>query len=105
MQINFHYCPRKKWCYRQDRKTKWNWNMLWNGNECGKNEYDDNLKATITNTGQKQLENVQYFNHLRNMITNDARCRHEIKSRTVMAKAAFNKKKTLFTSQSDLKIS
>jgi hypothetical protein len=31
------------------------------------------------------------------MITNDARCTHEIKSRIVMAKAAFNKKKALFT--------
>jgi hypothetical protein len=38
------------------------------------------------------------------MITNDARCRHEIKCRIAMAKAAFNKKKTLFTSKSDLKI-
>jgi hypothetical protein len=79
--------------------------MLWNGNECRKNEYDDNLKATITSTGQKQLQNVQYFNHLGNMITNDARCRHEIKSKIAMAKAAFNNKKTLFTSKSDLKIS
>jgi hypothetical protein len=32
--------------------------MLWNGNECGKNEYDDNLTATITNTGQKQMQNI-----------------------------------------------
>jgi hypothetical protein len=40
------------------------------------------------------------------MITNDARCRHEIASRIAMAKEAlYKKKKTLFTSQSDLKIS
>jgi hypothetical protein len=32
------------------------------------------------------------------MITNDARCTREIKSRIVMAKAAFNRKRTLFTS-------
>jgi hypothetical protein len=32
------------------------------------------------------------------MVTNDARCKREIKSMIVMAKAAFNKKKTLFTS-------
>jgi len=57
---------------------------------------------SITSTGQKQLQNMQYFNHLGNMITNDARCRHEIKPRIAMAKAAFNKK-TLFTSKSDLK--
>jgi hypothetical protein len=33
------------------------------------------------------------------MITNDARCTREIKSRIAMAKAAFDKKKTLFTSK------
>jgi hypothetical protein len=46
---------------------------------------------------QKQLENVDYVNYLGSIITNDARCTREIKSRIVMAKAAFNKKKTLFT--------
>jgi hypothetical protein len=35
------------------------------------------------------------------MLTNDARCTHEIKSRTAMTKAAFNKK-ALFTSKLDL---
>jgi hypothetical protein len=53
---------------------------------------------------QKQLENVEYFNYLGSMITNDARCTHEIKSRIAMAKAAFNKKKNLFTSKLDLKL-
>jgi hypothetical protein len=48
---------------------------------------------------QKQLENVEYFNYLGSIITNDARCTHEIKSRIAMAKAAFNKKKKLFTSK------
>jgi hypothetical protein len=33
------------------------------------------------------------------MITNDARCTREIKPRIAMAKAAFNKKKNLFTSK------
>jgi hypothetical protein len=33
------------------------------------------------------------------IITSDARCTREIKSRIAIAKAAFNKKKTLFTSQ------
>jgi hypothetical protein len=32
-------------------------------------------------TDQKQLENVEYFNYLVSMITNDARCTSEIKSR------------------------
>jgi hypothetical protein len=51
---------------------------------------------------QKQLENVEYFNYLGNMITNGARCTSEIKSGIAMAKAVFNKKKTLFTSKLDL---
>jgi hypothetical protein len=41
---------------------------------------------------QKQSENVEYFNYLGSMITNDARCTREIKSRIAMAKATFNKK-------------
>jgi hypothetical protein len=45
---------------------------------------------------QKQMENVEYFNCSGSMITNNARCTLEIKSRIVMVKAAFNKKKTLF---------
>jgi hypothetical protein len=55
-------------------------------------------------TDQKQLENVEYFNYLGSMITNDATCTHEIKSRIAMAKAAFNKKMTLFTSKLDLNL-
>jgi hypothetical protein len=50
-----------------------------------------------------QLENVEYFNYLVSMITNDARCTREIKSRIAMEKAAFNKK-TLFTSKLDLNL-
>jgi hypothetical protein len=38
------------------------------------------------------------------MLTNDGRCTCEIKSRIAMAKAAFNKKKTLFTSKLDLNL-
>jgi hypothetical protein len=38
------------------------------------------------------------------MITNYARCIREIKSRIAMAKAAFNKKKNLFTSKLDLNL-
>jgi hypothetical protein len=53
---------------------------------------------------QKQLENVEYFNYLGSFITNDARCTCEIKYRIVMAKAAFNKKKNIFTSKLDLNL-
>jgi len=49
---------------------------------------------------QKQLENVESFKYL----TNDGRCTCEIKCRIAMAKAAFNKKRTLFTSTLDLKL-
>jgi hypothetical protein len=38
------------------------------------------------------------------MITHDARCTREIKFRIAMAKAAFNKKKTLFNSKLDLNL-
>jgi hypothetical protein len=44
---------------------------------------------------QNQLENVEYFNYLGSMTTNDARCTRAIKSRIAMAKATFNKKKNL----------
>jgi len=53
---------------------------------------------------KKQLENVECFKYLGSMLTNDGRWRCEIKSRIGMAKAAFNKKKTLFTSKLDLNL-
>jgi len=52
---------------------------------------------------QKQWKNVEYFNYLGSVITNDARCTHEIKSRIAMAKAVFNKK-TYFTIKFDLNL-
>ena len=39
-----------------------------------------------------------------NILTNDGRCTCEIKSKIAMAKDAFNKKKTLFTSKLDLNL-
>jgi hypothetical protein len=51
---------------------------------------------------QKQMQNVEYFVCLGTMITNDARRTSEIKYRIATAKAAFNKKKTLFSSKLDL---
>ena len=53
---------------------------------------------------QKQLENVECFKYLGSVLKNDGRCTCEIKSRIAMAKAAFNKKKTLFTSKSDFNL-
>jgi hypothetical protein len=43
-------------------------------------------------TDQKQLENVEYFNSMGNIITNDASCTCDFKSRIAVAKTAFNKK-------------
>ena len=51
---------------------------------------------------KKKLENVEYFNYFHSLITNGARCIHEIKSRIVMQKVALNRKKSLFTSKLDL---
>ena len=53
---------------------------------------------------QKQLENVESFKYLGSILTNDSRCTCEIKCRTAMAKAAFNKKWALFTSTFDLEL-
>jgi hypothetical protein len=53
---------------------------------------------------QKQLEDVESFKYLGSMLTNDGRCTCEIKSRIAMAKAAFSKKRALFTSTLDLKL-
>jgi hypothetical protein len=50
---------------------------------------------------QKQVENVENFNCLDSLITNDARCANVIKYRISMAKATFNKK-TISTSKLDL---
>jgi hypothetical protein len=48
---------------------------------------------------EKQLEKVPYFNYLGSMVTNDGSCASEYESMTALAKAAFNKKMTLFTSK------
>ena len=53
---------------------------------------------------QKQLENVESFKYLGSILTDDARCTCEIKCRIAMAKAALNKKRTLFTSTLDLEL-
>jgi len=53
---------------------------------------------------QKQLENVVSFKYLGSILTNDGRCTYEIKCRIAMARAAFNKKRALFTSTLDLEL-
>jgi hypothetical protein len=79
--------------------------MLWNGNERGKNKSNENFKTTITSKNYarpKQLVNVESFKYLGSILTNHGRCTSEIKRRIAMAKAALNKKRTLFTSTLDL---
>jgi hypothetical protein len=53
---------------------------------------------------QKQLENAECLKYLGNMITDDGRLTYEIKSRIAMAKAAFIKKRALFTGKMDLEL-
>jgi hypothetical protein len=53
---------------------------------------------------QKQLENMESFKYFGGILTNDGRCTCEIKCRVAMAKAAFNKKRTLFTSTLNLEL-
>jgi hypothetical protein len=85
------------------------WKILWNGNKCGQKE---NKVMGISRgpsplqvvMDQKQLENVEHFSYFVSMITKNARWTGEIKSRIVMAKAAFNKTKTRFTSKLDLNL-
>ena len=48
--------------------------------------------------------NVKCFKCLVSILTNDGRWTCEIKSRIAMAKAAFNKKKILFTSILDINL-
>jgi hypothetical protein len=81
--------------------------VLWNRHECGKNQGVENLKANISNAYYDRLKtdgNLEHLNYWCSMITNDTRNIYEIKSRTAMTKAAFNKKKTLFTSKLDLNL-
>ena len=55
-----------------------------------------------TMTDQKQQENVKCFKYLGRMITNDARCTGEMKSRIAIAEVALNNTKTFFASKLDL---
>jgi hypothetical protein len=71
-----------------------NCKILCNINKCGKKLSNKKLEATIPSTDQKQLDNVQYFNYLGGIITNNERFTREVQYRITMAKAAFNKKKT-----------
>ena len=53
---------------------------------------------------QNQLDNVESFKYLGSILTNDGRCTCEMKCRIAMAKAAFNRKRALFTGTLDLEL-
>ena len=53
---------------------------------------------------QKQLKNVESIKYLGSILTNDGRCTCEINFRIAVAKAAFNKKRALFTGALDLEL-
>jgi hypothetical protein len=68
------------------------------------NEFPFHGGGGNTDYDKKEQENVEYFNYLVSMITNYAKCTHEIKSRIDMAKAVFNRKMALFTSKLDINL-
>jgi hypothetical protein len=53
---------------------------------------------------QKQLENVELFKYLCNILTNDGSCICEIKCRIAVDKAAFSKKRALYISTLELEL-
>jgi len=53
---------------------------------------------------EKHLENVESFKYLGSILTDDGRCTCDIKCRIAMAKAAFNKKRDLFTGTLDFEL-
>ena len=53
---------------------------------------------------KKQMGNVEFFNYFDSMITNDARCTREIKSRIAVANQCSTGRR-LFTSKLDLNVS
>ena len=71
----------------------------------------DRILPHVSSLYMIQLFNFRYFifyvrsfKYLGSILTNGGRCTCEIKCRIAMAKAAFNKKRTLFTSTLDLEL-
>ena len=60
------------------------------------------LSSLQVMTDQKQLGNVEYLSCCGNMITIDKTYAWEVRSRIAMEKAAFKKRKALFSSKWDL---
>jgi len=62
------------------------------------------ITASHMGTSPWQFLIVESFKYLGSILINDGRCTCEIKCRIAMAKAAFNKKRTPFTSTLDLEV-
>jgi len=75
--------------------------VLWNGNECGKNKSNENFKTTIPS---KNYGSPKTTRECGIFYIFDGRCTCETKCRIAVAKAAFNKKRALFTNTLDLKL-
>ena len=62
--------------------------MRWHGNERGKNQGNENLKGIIPRIIDcdkwEKTREVEYLIYVGSMITNDARCTRETKSRIAM---------------------
>jgi hypothetical protein len=79
--------------------------VLWNGNEYGKARVIKTSRDAYTSlvkTEQKQLENVECFNYLRNLITNEGRYTRDFIFTIAVIEAAFIRK-TTFHQQTGLK--
>jgi len=82
--------------------------MLLNKNECRETKVMRISRQTAiiqVIIHQKPTGESGIFQQLCRMITKDARCTRDIKSRVSMTNAAFNKKKIISTSKLELKIS
>ena len=94
-----YWLRKKRWLKLEDA-MEWKW--MWKKIEVMRiSRQPFPVKIIID---QKQLENVESFKYLNSILTNDGRCTCGIKCRIAMAKAAFNKKRALFTSTLDLKL-
>jgi hypothetical protein len=77
--------------------------MLWKGNECGKNKSNEKFKTTITSKNYDRPKATRECGILKIFEYNGGYT-SEIKYRIAMAKAAFSKKRALFTSILDLEL-
>jgi len=66
--------------------------------------YSRQLFPVLIMIDQNQLDNVESLKYLGSILTNIGKPTCEIKCRIAIAKAAFNKERTLFTSALDLEL-